>query len=120
VTACSFNVNGQTNVPPGLTKIIAIAACQYQSVGLLGAGPPKRQALLGNPSLGSNVFNLSLPTQRGRVYSLEYKNSPSESNWTLLPLAPGKRSHQCAGSMPPQPTRRGPIVCKAGNEAIND
>jgi hypothetical protein len=30
-----------------------------------------------------------LPTRSGRVYRLEYKNSLTDSNWTLLPLVAG-------------------------------
>jgi len=30
-----------------------------------------------------------LPTQYGRVYALEYKNSLTDSQWTALPLVAG-------------------------------
>jgi hypothetical protein len=89
VAAWGFNANGQTNVPPGLTNVIAIAAGLYQSMALIGNGPPAAQALATNPNLDANGFSLALPTQSGRVYLLEYKNSLSDSNWTLLPLIPG-------------------------------
>lgn len=92
VVAWGYNANGQTNVPPNLTNIISIAAGQYQSMALIGPGLPVTQALLTAPSFNGNTFNVALPTQSGRVYGLEYKNSLSNSNWTLLPLVPGNGS----------------------------
>jgi hypothetical protein len=84
-----MNNNGQTNVPSGVTNVIAIAAGRYHSMPLLGNGPPVTQAFLSNPTFSSNTFNVSLPTQSGRVYAFEYKNSLSDTNWLLLPLVPG-------------------------------
>ena len=89
VVAWGMNVYGQTNTPPGLTNVNAIAAGEYDSLALIGNGPPATQALLTNPNLGVNGFNLSLPTRSGKVYVLQYENSLSDSNWTSLPLVPG-------------------------------
>jgi len=58
-------------------------------MALIGNGPPVTQALLSNPHLGATNFNLSLPTQSGRVYLLEYKNSLVDDTWTPLPLVAG-------------------------------
>jgi hypothetical protein len=89
VTAWGYNVYGQTNVPPGLTNIIAIAAGAFQSMALIGNGPPASSTLLSGPNVGTNGFSLSMPSESGRVYVLQYKNSLSDSNWNSLPLVPG-------------------------------
>ncbi len=41
------------------------------------------------PSLSSTVFNAALPTDLGRTYFLEFKNSLNESNWSPLLSLPG-------------------------------
>jgi len=89
VVAWGNNVYGQTNVPSGLTNVIAIAAGEYHSMALIGNGPPVSQAPLANPQFGANHFSLSLPTQSGRVYVLQYQASLSSTNWLSLPLVPG-------------------------------
>jgi hypothetical protein len=34
----------------------------------------------------TNAFSLSLPSQYGHLYWLEYKNSLTDTNWKTLPL----------------------------------
>jgi hypothetical protein len=92
VVVWGLNANGQTNVPAGLKNVIAITAGQNFSIALIGSGPPLTQAPLNNPVLGSNGFTVNLPSLSGRVYSLEYKNSLSDTDWNLLPLIPGTGS----------------------------
>ena len=89
VVAWGMNIYGQTNVPAGLTNVIAIAAGTYHSLALIGNGPPVTQVLLSDPNLGNNNFGLSLPSQSGKVYVLQYQNSLSDGNWISLPLVPG-------------------------------
>jgi hypothetical protein len=89
VVAWGFNGTGLTNVPPGLTNVVAIAADHDYCIALIGAGPPQIHALLSNPIWSSNGFSLSLSTESGRVYALEYKNSFADSNWLALPLVAG-------------------------------
>jgi alpha-tubulin suppressor-like RCC1 family protein len=92
VVAWGQNVYGQTNVPAGLTNVIEIAAGQDHSMALIGNGPPVTHARVIHPTHGTNSFSLSLPTQSGRVYALQFKNSLTDSNWTLLPLNAGNGS----------------------------
>jgi len=89
VVAWGLNNYGQTNVPARLTNVVAIAAGEYHSMALIGDGPPVVQTLLANPTIGTNGFSVSFPTQSGRVYVLQYKNSLAETNWISLPLAAG-------------------------------
>ena len=89
VVSWGMNIYGQTNVPSGLTNVIAIAAGEYDSVALIGNGPPMLQIPLINPAYNTNCFIVSLPTLSGRVYSLQYKNSLTETNWIASPLNAG-------------------------------
>jgi alpha-tubulin suppressor-like RCC1 family protein len=89
VVAWGSNVNGQTNVPAGLSNVIAIAAGPAFSMALIGNGPPVKKAMLSNSAYGPNGFNVSLPSQSGRVYALEYKESFTDTNWTALSLTAG-------------------------------
>lgn len=77
---------GPTNVPPNLTTARAIAAGD----GLLNAIPgtlPKTQPVSVSRQ-GTNV-SLSFPSQSGRVYQLEYKDSLTDPIWKTAPLAAG-------------------------------
>jgi hypothetical protein len=89
VVAWGLNSNGQTNVPAGLSNVVAIAAGTYHSMALVGDGPPVSSVFLDNPILGTNGVSLAVPSQSGRVFRLQYKNSLTDSNWVSLPLAPG-------------------------------
>lgn len=93
VVAWGLNQLGQTNVPARLTNAVAIAAGQYFSVAMIGTGPPVLGAQLSQPTVGAGgTFRVSLPTQSGRVYVLEYRDELSDrsnSNWTVLPAVPG-------------------------------
>ena len=89
VIGWGLNNYGQTNVPSGLTNVIAISAGQYDSLALIGSAPPFLDVPLSNPTAGTNSFSVSLPTQSGKVYVLQYKGSLTYSNWTALPLNAG-------------------------------
>jgi hypothetical protein len=89
VTAWGYDSFGETNVPAGLGNVVAIKANSYFSLALLGAGPPVLQAPAMAPQCTAGGFQVSLPTQSGRVYRLEYKNSLGDQSWLALPLAAG-------------------------------
>jgi uncharacterized delta-60 repeat protein len=48
------------------------------------AAPP-----LVSPALSNGVFHVTMPTQSGTKYVLEYKNSIADSAWTALPAVAG-------------------------------
>ena len=76
--------NGNTP-PAGLSNVVAITP----SLALIGTGLPVTHAVMNNLTRGPNEFSLTLPTQNGRVFGVEYKNSLTDSNWTFLPLVAG-------------------------------
>jgi hypothetical protein len=79
----------QTNVPINLTNVVTIAGGGYHWLGLIGNGPPMLHAPLTNLMRDANGFRVSLPTQSGRAYRLEYKKSLMDAAWTALPLVAG-------------------------------
>ncbi len=89
VTAWGWNGNGQTNVPAGSGHAVAVAAGGLRSLVLIGEGHPGGKAAIAKPTLGASGFSLEIPTQCGRVYRLEYKNSLEDATWLALPLVAG-------------------------------
>jgi hypothetical protein len=81
----------QTDVPATLANVTAIAAGSAHSLALVGSSPSTFlfHATLSNLVSSASGFGFSLPTQNGRVYAMEYKNSLADNNWTALPLASG-------------------------------
>jgi alpha-tubulin suppressor-like RCC1 family protein len=92
VVAWGYNSGGVATVPTGLSNVVSIAAGEFHSLALVSDGPPVVDAMISNPAWTANGFVLSVPSQCGRVYSLQYKNSTSDANWASLPLVAGTGS----------------------------
>ena len=85
-----FRFCGGPAVPPeGIYLAVAVASGDAHNLALIGDGLPVVNASLLNPSWDTNGFRASVPTENGRVYRLEYKNSLADSNWNRLPLVAG-------------------------------
>lgn len=78
-----------TNIPLNQSNIQAIACGETHELALLGNAPPIQSVQITNPIYSATNFSLQIPTQSGRVYALEFKNSLIDSNWTALPLVAG-------------------------------
>jgi len=79
-----------TNVPTGLSNVVAVAVGSAHSLALVGSGPPVADLSLSEPTWKSlDGFSLWLPTESGRVYSLEYTDVVGGANWRPLPLTSG-------------------------------
>ena len=89
VTAWGGNTYGESNVPAGLTNVVAVAAAASHNLALVGDGPPIQSVLTANPIYSDDGFSLTVPSQSGRVFSLEYKDSLVDEDWTYLPLVAG-------------------------------
>ena len=85
----SSNANGEANVPLGLANVVAIVCGDRHNLALVGSGPPVTSAVANNAGVDASGFHVSVPSQSGRVYRLEYKNAFGEPNWTPLPLVAG-------------------------------
>jgi len=77
--------------PPGLTNVVAISTKGGPGDGLalIGDGPPLLRTPLTNVLRSDATFSVTLPSQSGRVYALEFKVSLTDDNWTALPLVAG-------------------------------
>jgi len=107
VMSWGYNRLGETNVPAGLTNVIAISSGATFNMALAGQGPSVFSPLtLTNPILSSNGFSVTLPSQSGRVYALEYKTSLTDSTWTALPLVAGTGSNLTMTDPNPSDTGR--------------
>ena len=89
VVAWGSNTYGQTNVPLSLTNVVAISANASHALALVGDAPLVTSALITNPIYSTNSFSATVPSQIGKLFALEYKNSLADFQWTLLPLFSG-------------------------------
>ena len=87
VVAWGDNLYGQSSVDPDLSGVVAVAAGNYHSLVL--RGQPPAALLLTSATRSGGGFAVSVPTTRGKVYFLEYKNTLTDAQWTLLNAAPG-------------------------------
>ena len=78
-----------TNTTAAVANVVAIAVGGGTAFALLGSGPALVPVLLDNALYDTNGFSVPVPTQSGRVYSLEYKDSLAENQWKPLPLSAG-------------------------------
>ena len=89
VAAWGLNQYAEVNVPAGLTNVTSLVAKGFHNIAMIGNGPPIIQETISNSVWTAGGFQFSVPSQSGRVYLLEYKNSLTDSNWFALPLAAG-------------------------------
>ena len=89
VVSWGLNTEGVTNVPPTLTNAVQIAAGDVHNLALAANGPPVEQVVVTNFGMSSNGFALTVPTQNGRVFQLQYKTSLASAVWQSLPLNAG-------------------------------
>jgi len=94
VLSWGFDRQGDTVVPPGLTNVQSVTAGNYFSLALIGNSPPSANIPVRNPTISQNMFSVTVPTQCGLVYRLEYKNALSDPEWLKLPLVPGNSREQ--------------------------
>ncbi len=92
VVAWGYDYFGETNVPAGLSNVVAVSARGFHNLALVGNGPPQLHVPVSGIEQSATGFSLSLSTQSGRVYALEYKNSLADNNWVALPLRAGTGS----------------------------
>jgi len=71
--------------PNGLSNVVAVSI----NVALLGDGPPTLAAAMNKPEWSETQFAVSITSQSGKVYALEYKQQLSETNWIATPLVAG-------------------------------
>jgi hypothetical protein len=88
-TVIAWGYNNATNLPDGLRNVLAVASGERDGLALIGDRAPLVRAPLTNAKRDATGFSCSLPSQSGKVYALEYKDSIGQTDWTALPLIPG-------------------------------
>ena len=89
VYAGGWDGHHQVDVPADLTNVVSVKAGYYYSMALTANHGPVLSVALTDPRRENGDFTVFIPTQSGRVYALEYKESLADTNWTTLPLVAG-------------------------------
>jgi hypothetical protein len=95
VIAWGDDQEGESTLPEGLTNGTAIAAGYWHGVALVGEGPPPLPVLMTpeprllGPEWTAAGFSLTMQSEVGRVYLVEFKDSLGDSNWMALPMVVG-------------------------------
>ena len=63
---------------------LAVFGALDGSVAVVGPG-----ALVSSPGSAKGAFRLSVPTEKGRAYILEFTDVLAHANWTALPSVGG-------------------------------
>ncbi len=76
-------------MPSGLSNVGALTAGWHYSVAMTTTASINPAAVtLVNPQWNNNIFTVSLSSQNGTTYTLQYKNSLPDTSWTSLsPMA---------------------------------
>jgi hypothetical protein len=84
---------GRSFVPavalPGISNVVTIAAGSDHDLAMLGSGPPVPQQMAVNPTWTGGTFSVSIPTQSGRTYRLEFRDSLTTGTWVGFNLVAG-------------------------------
>jgi hypothetical protein len=88
-----------TPASPGGYQGVSFWACEFETAALwngisgitIGStvGGGGSSPMISSPKLNGTTFTLSVPTQVGFNYTLEYKNSFSDANWTVVETKSG-------------------------------
>jgi alpha-tubulin suppressor-like RCC1 family protein len=92
IVTWGLNRSGETIVPSGLNNPFAIAASWHYSAALVGRLSIPSDFLLTNARWAPNTFSVSLTSQNGLAYTLEYKDALADSSWTSLSPVAGNGS----------------------------
>jgi hypothetical protein len=79
----------ETTPPTGLSNVVVLSVRGSGCLALVGSGPPPSRVPISAYRRSSGMFSVSLSSQAGRVYALEYKTSLADPSWTALPLVAG-------------------------------
>ena len=81
-------------LPAGLANVQAIAAGSDHDLVFFGNGSVPEAFKLTDMHLIDGSFNVSVPTEHGRVYRLEYKTSLSDPAWIPVQWVAGNGTNQ--------------------------
>jgi hypothetical protein len=104
VTAWGNGAFGQTNLPPGLRGVTAIAARATANLARVGAPPPALRA--AGPFGVPGGLAVTVPTESGRVYALETRETLAGPGVLRWPLAAGTGGQVELGEPPGSAAQR--------------
>ena len=87
VSAWGANWNGQTDVPPDLSNVIALSAGASHSVALVSSSVPIASLL--NPVKQGSRFSALIQTLNRKHYAFDFNDSISSTNWSAISTNPG-------------------------------
>jgi alpha-tubulin suppressor-like RCC1 family protein len=83
VLAWGSDQSGEGIVPTGLTNVTAIAAGWSYSLALAGTTIVLIPVTLTNPTWSSNNFSVTIQSQNGFSYTLQYTTNLAPDHWTV-------------------------------------
>ncbi len=90
------NTSGQIDSLSTISNAVSIAGGSFHSLVLLAENewplPARVSPEAFDPRMQGHRFSVRVPSVRGRVYTLEFKNSLSDPSWTPLPMVVGDGS----------------------------
>ncbi len=89
VAAYGGNESGQCNVPSNLSNVQQVAAGWNYSLALTGSAGSTSPLVATNPRYSTSGFSVSVQTQSGHGYALQYKDSLTDASWTTTPQVSG-------------------------------
>lgn len=89
LTAWGSNQSGESTTPGGLGRVLSLSAGWNYSLALTEPGTSLPLFSLVNPVLNGGIFRVSLSSEPGRSYRLEYRDAAAEGTWTQLPAVQG-------------------------------
>lgn len=92
VLAWGYPYNGETNIPSGLQAVSAVSCGDSHNLALVGGAPFGPKVFVTQPGRSNGGFSVNVPSQSGRVYRLEHKDSLTDSNWIAHRLVAGTGS----------------------------
>ena len=89
LTGWGSNQSGETTIPSGLGTVQGLSAGWNYSLALTESGSSIPNFSLLHPGYNGNEFRVSLGSQPGRSYRLEYRDSTESGTWAQLPAVAG-------------------------------
>jgi alpha-tubulin suppressor-like RCC1 family protein len=83
------NQSGESTIPSGLGTVLSLSAGWNYTLALTEPGTTLPVFSLVNPIFSGSTFRVSLSSEPGRSYRLEYRDSAANGAWTQLPVVMG-------------------------------
>lgn len=89
VVGWGLNSPIEPNVPAFLSNVVAVSCGAAHDLAIVGQPPGINMVPITGRSVNDGQFVLSVDSQSGHVYALQYTSSLADGSWSALPLAAG-------------------------------